>query len=113
VSYFLSFPCAHELTRCHHRPHALPAQQLYLSHLAPSLSQQSQHLQQRQETLQAENAEILQRVLQQRKEIESIMKGLENVVVDLDQSAAALKPEDIEELVDEAREVDEDLRVQA
>jgi kinetochore protein NNF1 len=63
--------------------------------------------------LQAENAEILQRVLQQRKEIESIMKGLENVVVDLDQSAAALKPEDIEELVDEAREVDEDLRVQA
>jgi kinetochore protein NNF1 len=63
--------------------------------------------------LQAENAEILQRVLQQRKEIESIMKGLENVVVDLDQSAAALKPEDIEELVDEAREVDEDLMVQA
>lgn len=63
--------------------------------------------------MQAENAEILQRVLQQRKEIESIMKGLENVVVDLDQSAAALKPEDIEELVDEAREVDEDLRVQA
>jgi kinetochore protein NNF1 len=81
--------------------------------LAPSLSQQSQHLQQRQEALQAENAEILQRVLQQRKEIESIMKALENVVVDLDQSAAALKPEDIEELVDEAREVDEDLRVQA
>jgi kinetochore protein NNF1 len=63
--------------------------------------------------LQAENAEILQRVLQQRKEIESIMKGLENVVVDLDQSAAALKPEDIDELMDEAREVDEDLRVQA
>jgi kinetochore protein NNF1 len=63
--------------------------------------------------LQAENAEILQRVLQQRKEIESIMKGLENVVVDLDQSAAALKPEDIEELVNEAREVDEDLRVRA
>jgi kinetochore protein NNF1 len=104
--------CAHELTRSHHRPHALPARQLYLSHLAPSLSQQSQALQQRQEALQAENAEILQRVLQQRKEIESIMKGLENVVVDLDQSAAALKPEDIDELMDEAREVDEDLRVQ-
>ena len=101
------------LTRYLRRPHALPAQQLYLSHLAPSLSQQSQSLQLRQEALQAENAEILQRVLQQRKEIESIMKGLENVVVDLDQSAAALKPEDIEELVDEAREVDEDLRVQA
>lgn len=93
-----------------YRPHALPAQQLYLSHLAPSLSLQSQSLQQRQEDLQAENAEILQRVLQQRKEIEGIVKGLENVVIDLDQSAATLKPEDIEELVSEAREVDDDMR---
>lgn len=50
-------------------------------------------------------------MLQQRKEIESIMKGLENVVADLDQSAAALKPEDVEELVSEAREVDEDIRM--
>jgi hypothetical protein len=50
-------------------------------------------------------------VLQQRKEIEGIMKGLENVVADLDQSAAALKPEDIEELVNEAREVDQDMRM--
>ena len=99
------------LTKYFRRPHALPAQQLYLSHLAPSISQQSQSLQLRQEALQAENAEILQRVLQQRKEIEGIMKGLENVVADLDQSAAALKAEDIEELVNEAREVDQDMRM--
>lgn len=92
------------------RPHALPAQQLYLSHLAPSLSQQSKSLQQRQEALQAENAEVLQRVLQQRREIEDIMRGLENVVVDLDASAAALKPEEIEELVSEAREADQEMR---
>ena len=52
----------------------------------------------------------MQRVLQQRKEIEGIMQGLENVVADLDKSAAALKPEDIEELVNEAREVDEEIR---
>lgn len=61
--------------------------------------------------MQAENAEILQRVLQQRKEIDDIMKGLENVVTDLDQAASALKPEEIEELVNEAREVDEDMRM--
>lgn len=53
----------------------------------------------------------MQRILQQRKEIESIMKGLENVVVDLDQSAAALKPEEIDDLVNEARQVDEDMRM--
>jgi kinetochore protein NNF1 len=98
------------LIQCFSRPHALPAQQLYLSHLAPSLSQQSQSLQLRQEALQAENAEMLQRVLQQRKEIEDIMSGLENVVADLDQSAAALKDEQIEELVNEARAVDQDMR---
>lgn len=95
------------------RPHALPAQKLYLSHLAPSLSQQSQSLQQRQESLQSENSEILQRVLKQREQIEGLVKGLENVVVDLDQSAAALKPEDIEELVQEAREVDDEMRTTA
>lgn len=39
------------------------------------------------------------------------MKGLENVVVDLDQSAAALKPEEIDDLVNEARQVDEDMRM--
>lgn len=39
------------------------------------------------------------------------MKGLENVVTDLDQAASALKPEEIEELVNEAREVDEDMRM--
>lgn len=99
------------LTQCFHRPHTLPAQQLYLSHLAPSLSQQSQSLQLRQDVLQAENAEILQRVLQQRKEIEGIMKGLENVVADLDQSADALKDEEIDELVSEVREVDQDMRM--
>jgi kinetochore protein NNF1 len=63
--------------------------------------------------LQAENAEILQRVLQQRKEIEGIMKGLENVVTDLDQSAAALGAEEVNELVSEAREVDQDMRMTA
>ena len=38
------------------------------------------------------------------------MQGFENVVADLDKSAAALKPEDIEELVNESREVDEEIR---
>jgi len=98
------------LKRPAHRPHTLPAQQLYLSHLAPSLSEQSQRLKQRQEVLQAENQKSLQRVLQQRKEMESLVKGLENAVSDLDHSVAALKPEQIEELRAEAREVDEEMR---
>lgn len=95
--------------RCY-SPHTLPAQQLYLSHLAPSLSEQSQLLRQRQDSLQAENKEALQRVMLQRKEIAGLVKGLENVVSDLDQSVAALQPEEVDALKAEARQVDEEIR---
>lgn len=53
---------------------------------------------------------MLQRVMQQRKEIETLVKGLENAVSDLDESVAALKPEDIEALRTAARDVDEEMR---
>jgi kinetochore protein NNF1 len=79
--------------------------------LAPSLSQQSQILKERQEVLQAENVEVLQRVMQQRRDIENLVKGLENVVNDLDQSVAVLKPEDIDGLKSESRDMDEDMRM--
>lgn len=48
--------------------------------------------------------------MQQRKEIEGLVKGLENIVGDLDQSVAALKPEENEALRTEARDVDEEMR---
>lgn len=51
--------------------------------------------------------------MQQRKEIEGLVKGLESVVSDLDQSVAALKPEEIEALRTEARNVDEEMRMAA
>ncbi|KAK5126624.1 hypothetical protein LTR85_009558 [Meristemomyces frigidus] len=89
-------------------PHTLPAQQLYLSHLAPTLSAHSTEMKARQSALQAENADILARVLQQRKEISALVQGLENVVADLDASVAALHPEDLVDVLrEEARDVDE------
>ena len=97
------------------RPHTLPAQQLYLSHLAPSLSQYSHQLKERQDTLQDENVELLSRVMQQRKEIECLVKGLENVVSDLAAGVASLQSEEagVEGLRDEVREADEDMRMTA
>jgi kinetochore protein NNF1 len=68
-------------------------------------------LSERQATLQAENAEVLQRVVQQRRDIESLVKGLENVVNDLDQAVAVLKPEEVEGLREEVRGVDEGMRM--
>ncbi|OQO08682.1 hypothetical protein B0A48_06552 [Cryoendolithus antarcticus] len=91
-------------------PHTLPAQELYLSHLSPSLSQQSEALKQRQVALQGENAKVLQRVLQQRREIEALVQGLENVVQDINGSVTVLKPEEIDSIRHEARTVDEEMR---
>ena len=93
------------------RPHTLPAAQLYLAHLSSSLTQASQDIQQQQEVTQAENSELLDRVLQQRSEIATLVQGLENVVADLDASVAALKPEELDALREEGRDVDEEMRM--
>ena len=65
--------------------------------------------------LQDENVDLLDRVMQQRKEIEGLVKGLENVVSDLDASVASLQSQSagVEGLRDEVREVDEDMRMTA
>lgn len=95
------------------RPHTLPARQLYLSHLAPSLSQHSKALSERQEALQTDNIVLLERVMQQRKDIESLMKGLEHVVADLDAGVASIQAEstNMEGVRDEVRLVDEEMRI--
>ena len=76
------------------RPHALPAQQLYLAHLAPALSECSRDLQSRQEALQSENVEMLDRVMKQRREIGALLQGLESVVADLDSSVGSLQSQE-------------------
>ncbi|KAK4545446.1 hypothetical protein LTR36_002796 [Oleoguttula mirabilis] len=86
-------------------PHTLPPNQLYLSHLAPALLAHQQDTKTRQTAVQADNAELLTRVLQQRREIAAMVQGLENVVADLDGSVAALGV-DAEGLREEARGVE-------
>ena len=53
--------------------------------------------------------------MQQRKEIESLVKGLENVIGDLDASVATLQSDDVnvDGLRNEVRDVDEDMRMTA
>jgi septal ring factor EnvC (AmiA/AmiB activator) len=101
-----------KLTKIRRSPHTLPAQQLYLSHLAPSLSAHSQTMRENQDALQAENAEILDRVLSQRRQIASLMQGLETVVAGLDESVAALQSSDVDldMLREEVRSTEEELR---
>jgi len=70
-------------------------------------------MKQKQDTVQAENVELLDRVMQQRRDISALVQGLENVVADLDASVAALKPEEMEGLREEVRDVDEEMRMVA
>lgn len=91
-------------------PHTLPAQQLYVSHLAPSLKQYDTDIKARQEVLAGENQELIAKVQQQRKDIQQLMEGLEGVVKDLNGSVQTLVPEEMEGLREGNREADEVIR---
>ena len=53
--------------------------------------------------------------MQQRKEIENLMKGLTNAIADLDASVVTLQSQDanVEGLRDEIRDADDDMRMTA
>lgn len=75
----------------------------------------SQEIKERQDAVQEDNVELLGRVVQQRKEIEALMKGLEGVAADLDASVAALNSDgaDLESSRDAVKDVDTDMRLTA
>lgn len=90
--------------------HTLPAKQLYISHLAPTLGRYEQEMKARQEALAEENQELVGKVLQQRREIQQLMAGLEGVVRELNGSVEALSGQDLEGMREGMREVDEEMR---
>lgn len=91
-------------------PHTLPANDLYLAHLAPSLSQISATLKEEQDALSVENAQLLQRVMQQRQQIKSMVDGLQQAMSQLEQAATVLSSEDVDRLRNEVRDADEEMR---
>lgn len=82
--------------------------------MAPTLSHHSNAIATQQSSVESENVELLSRVMEQRKDIASLMQGLENVVADLDASIAALtqQPAEMDALQEQCREVDEGLRME-
>ena len=82
------------MSKLSYRPHELPPQQLHLAHLAPALSEYSSQLHSRQEALQSDNVEMLDRVMKQRREINALLQGLESVVSDLESGVASLQSQE-------------------
>ena len=91
-------------------PHALPPSQLYISRLAPTLGMFEQQMRQRQEALAEENQQLLERVQQQRKDINALIGGLENVARDLAGSVEAMQPEQLDALREASRDADQATR---
>lgn len=89
------------------RLHTLPARELYVAHLAPSLSQMSADLSKQQEELASENAAMLEEVLAQRQQIKKLMGGLEDAVNDMEQATQCLNNDELDALRNENRSVND------
>lgn len=93
-----------------YRPHTLPASSLYLSHLAPVLSEHQISLSTRLQTAQSENTNLIASVQSQRHEIESLVSQLERTIAEIDAANDTMPIDDMEALTQEAVALDIDLR---
>ncbi|QKX53009.1 uncharacterized protein TRUGW13939_00080 [Talaromyces rugulosus] len=92
-------------------PHMLGADGLYQAHLAPFLEHAQDSLNAKLETTQSQNAELADRIIAQRKEMESLLSGLEAVMADLEGSAKASTQYSKEHsLRQKSMQVDEDIK---
>ncbi|KAF1992007.1 Nnf1-domain-containing protein [Aulographum hederae CBS 113979] len=93
-------------------PHTLPPSELHHAHLHPFLNAQQEHLQGELSATQASNAKIIDNVSRQRSEMEALVRGLEEVVKDLEASAAMLGAEEVSALVDDIKAMDTEMKNQ-
>ncbi|KAH8700751.1 putative MIND kinetochore complex component Nnf1 [Talaromyces proteolyticus] len=92
-------------------PHMMGADNLYQAHLAPYLQHAQDSLNAKLETTQSQNAELADKIISQRKEIESLLSGLEAVMADLEGSANASTQYSRENsLRQQSMQVDEDVQ---
>lgn len=87
-------------------PHLQPAESVRDAHLNPILAAQRGQLNARLQTTQSQNADLAEKLVAQRKEIEQLLGALEGVVKDLEKGGELLGKES-EELAATAREVEE------
>ncbi|EED17034.1 MIND kinetochore complex component Nnf1, putative [Talaromyces stipitatus ATCC 10500] len=95
-------------------PHMLNADGLYQAHLTPYLQEVQNVLNAKIETTQSQNVALAEKVLAQRKEIESLLSGLEAVMADLEGSAKTSTEYSKEHnLRQESLQIDEEMKMQA
>jgi kinetochore protein NNF1 len=91
----------------------LDAEGLYKAHLTPYLQEAQVTLNSKIETAQSQNAALAEKVLAQRKEIESLLSGLEAVMADLEGSAkTSIEYSKTHSLRQESLQMDEEMKMQ-
>ena len=87
-------------------PHTLPAPTILSAHLQPYQNSQQSQLNAKIQTASSQNADLVNMLLEQRSEIESLVGVLEGVVRDLE-SAGSLLQGEVGELSKGSREAEE------
>jgi kinetochore protein NNF1 len=78
------------LTLGFNRPHTLPPAPLINAHVSPLYRSQQSQLNAKLQTTQSQNASLMEEIRRQRVEIESLLKGVEGLVRDLEGSGERL-----------------------
>jgi kinetochore protein NNF1 len=92
------------------RPHTLAPSEIHLAHLMPFLEQQVTEMNSTLVVTQQSNTELLTTVTAQRAEIEALVRGLENVIQDLEVSAQIMAQDDVQGLGAEIRDLEMDMK---
>lgn len=92
------------------RPHTLTPSEIHLAHLMPFLEQQATEMNTKLSATQQSNTELLSAVTAQRAEIESLVRGLENVIQDLEVSAQMMAQDEVQVLSKDIRDLEAEMK---
>ncbi|KAF1913740.1 Nnf1-domain-containing protein [Ampelomyces quisqualis] len=87
-------------------PHTLSPSEIHLAHLMPFLEQQATDMSNKLSETQQTNTQLLTTVTAQRAEIGALVRGLENIIQDLEVSAQMMAQDDVQGLSKEVKELE-------
>ncbi|KAH7405892.1 Nnf1-domain-containing protein [Phaeosphaeria sp. MPI-PUGE-AT-0046c] len=91
-------------------PHTLTPAEIHLAHLTPFIEQQAAEMNTKLSETQQANTQLLSTITAQRAEMEAIVRGLENVIQDLEASAQILAQDDVQGLSKEIKDMETELK---
>jgi kinetochore protein NNF1 len=91
-------------------PHILPATDILTAHLSPFLIEQHNSLTVSLDTIKKSNETLGETIVSQRDEMEKLVRGLEDIVGDLERSAGMLQGQDVQGMGGEVREIEAELK---